>query len=742
MCGQLTKIHDNTAIGLAPCSERNMPRNDLAENDNSLPFSTPVKSALQVIDHNGLGDGDQPGTVRRVLFNAMTRILFPVAAVCIGWTSFQAITSTTRSTHLSRLPSLLSSLRNILPSIPVMFATLLATPALAILQGTIEICKFRLFYGDAPAPVTPSHGVVVAIPTVRNMSDNSLYNSSAPESTTPPASTSLDDIVREPPVRLLVIGDSLANGIGQSQSCTPVMPEAIAKSLSRNLGRVVYWTCHGSPGASTAKIVRELDQGFDFFEEQQSPLDEDEEHDHEKVSQNGTDMDESDAEKVVHMKGPINSSCSETEESSSDDSSTAGRRSRPLSSLTANGESEIDTTTTTTTNAAACLSTELKINKNKNSSTTPMSVWKRRLAQHRKRFNPDLLGPYDIIVVLIGSNDLKSAFFPFMLSGDEVEFRRQAKQRGGNYAEELRLLMETLNRKMRLQFESFRHSVIETVEAATDTVRGKVEETMERIAPGSSNRMQLFRHTSRGQQQSPLSVSKASSGRSLDHHELLDGGGHARHAPLVVLPGLPSRALPIFRNAPLRWFVGPIVDVMDAHKRKLAKAHPGEVLFVKAPTTVDMTTFERQEGVVWQEKAQEETVLSLRDIKKSECRRLEQDMRGYLESKMGTTEAKAGNSSFFFNAFSRMLLVFANRNQSPAPLSTIFAVDRVHPTDVGYDFWGRYIAQYIFDEWVKQHPPTTSQQIQDTAKRHIEQEELDRSPAIPSGQPFSKVANV
>ena len=725
-----------------------MPPNDLPENDNSFPFSTSVKSALQETDSTEVGDGDQPGTVRRLIFNTMTRILFPTAAVCIGWTSFHAMASTTRGAHLARLPSLLSGLRSILPSLPVMFATLLATPALAILQGTIEICKFRLFYGDAPAPVTPSHGVVVAIPTVRNISDNSLSHSSAPE-TSATAITSLDDIVREPPVRLLVIGDSLANGIGQSQSCTPVMPEAIAKSLSRNLGRVVYWTCHGSPGASTAKIVRELDQGFDFFE-QQSPTDEDEEHDHEleKESQNRIDMGENAAEKIVHMEGPINSSCSETEESSSDDSSTADRRSRPLSSLTANGKSEITTTTkeAAAAAAAACLSPELKINKNKNSSATPMSVWRRRLAQHRKRFNPDLLGPYDIIVVLTGSNDLKSAFFPFMLSGDEVEFRRQAKERGGNYAEELRLLMETLNRKMRLQFESFRHSVLETVEAATETVRGKVEETMERIAPGSSNRMQIFRHTSRGQQQSAQSVSKTSSGRSLDHHELLDGGGHARHAPLVVLPGLPSRALPIFRNAPLRWFVGPIVDVMDAHKRKLAKAHPGEVLFVKAPTSADMATFERREGAVWQEKAQEETVLSLRDIKKSECRRLEQDMRGYFESKMGMTEAndtpgRAGNCSFLFNAFSRMLPAIATRNQSPAPLSTIFAVDRVHPTDVGYDFWGRFIAQYIFDEWVKQHPPTTSQQIHDTAKRQCEHEELEPPPAIPSRQPFSKMVN-
>jgi hypothetical protein len=63
----------------------------------------------------------------------------------------------------------------------------------------------------------------------------------------------------EPPLRLLVIGDSLAAGVGMSQSGTPALPEAIARGLSQATGgRAVYWTCVGTPGTTSSEIVQEI----------------------------------------------------------------------------------------------------------------------------------------------------------------------------------------------------------------------------------------------------------------------------------------------------------------------------------------------------------------------------------------------------------------------------------------------------------------------------------------------------
>jgi hypothetical protein len=62
---------------------------------------------------------------------------------------------------------------------------------------------------------------------------------------------------QQQPLRVLVVGDSLAAGIGQDPaSVLPVLPQSIAASLSQHMrGRPVYWTCVGSPGMSATEVV-------------------------------------------------------------------------------------------------------------------------------------------------------------------------------------------------------------------------------------------------------------------------------------------------------------------------------------------------------------------------------------------------------------------------------------------------------------------------------------------------------
>lgn len=502
----------------------------------------------------------------------------------------------------------------------------LSTPLLAIAQGAIGILQFRVLFGDAPLPLTPSHGVVVVSP-----SDKPVGQASTPTSSSTLAAhkSLLRSAVSQSPVRLLVIGDSLAIGVGQSSSSTPIMPEVMAKTLSKQLGRVVYWTCHGAPGASTGWIVRELERGIDYLAEED---------------------DDSFSEQPVTSS----ESCSSTDDSSSEDSRSGGAAAEGWirrGMVDAGGDE---------------------------SSEAQLAVWQDRLAHHRKRFNPDVLGPYDIVVVLTGSNDLKSAFFPFLLTGEDAEFRRQAKERGGSYTQELMRLMETLRSKMRIQLLNIRTSVMESVEAATETVREKVEVTMERLAPGSSERLGLHRIEPAPEQERSPSKRMAAQPETVSASSIQRG--NSRNFPLIVLPGMPARALPIFRKVPLRWLAVPIVDIMDKHKRDLARLHPGEVLFVKAPSVADLADYEERKGRVWAERCHEDTVLALRDVRKRDRQRIEADMQAYYQQKGADGE---GGWSLF----------------PPARGTKVFSVDQIHPNDRGYDFWGRYIGRAIVDAW-------------------------------------------
>jgi hypothetical protein len=148
--------------------------------------------------------------------------------------------------------------------------------------------------------------------------------------------------------------------------------------------------------------------------------------------------------------------------------------------------------------------------------------------------------------------------------------------------------------------------------------------------------------------------------------------------PMVVLPGMPSRALPIFQSAPLRWIAVPIIDIMDSHKRKLARQHQGEVLFVDAPSTNDIADYACHSGKYWRQQQEDEVVLNLRDIKRRQARKIESEMEKMKKSST-TTDPE--------------LLPLRKRHLG------MFSVDGIHPNDEGYEFWGRYIAQSIMEEW-------------------------------------------
>jgi hypothetical protein len=578
-------------------------------------------------------------------------------------------------------------------------ASILVLPSVAILQGSVAILRYRVQFGDSPLPKAPSHGIVKCVSklkaensngygsadsrrttssngaaTNKNNNNSSLLGESAtsfqgfvdPEHHHhPQSSTIASPSSAATPLRLLVIGDSLAIGVGQSCTATPVMPETIAKTLSKAMdGRPVLWTCHGAPGASAGWIVRELERSIQqgqFL--QASPP-----YGRAYPGANGGNAS-------LRINSDKNTSFADGDSCSSGDDSSTTQSTEEVSPGGMRPEQD--------------------------DHQEVLQMWSNRLKEHKIRFDPDVLGPFDIAVVLTGSNDLKSAFFPFLLTGEDAEFRRQAQQRGGGYGNELTRILQVLNRRMRMRLQTLR----QTVEAATERVMESVDNIRERMNShdmnvGTTGPHTFQRRTARGSRLERSSSSTLPDGsgqenketdKLLEEDEMLEDASHARtssinnvpHFPMVVLPGMPSRALPIFQTAPLRWLAVPIVDIMDSHKRKLARHHDGEVMFIEAPTCEEIAEYSSKCGVHWEEEMDDRLLLNLRGIKRKQARTIESDMETYFSEKAHSPTPES--------------LPFRRRHHS------MFSVDGIHPNDQGYDFWGRYIGHAIVEEWKRTH---------------------------------------
>jgi hypothetical protein len=427
--------------------------------------------------------------------------------------------------------------------------------------------------------MVPSHGVVRVV----NKSTNLVDSSEATENTSPTPNN-------DTPIRLLVIGDSLAIGVGQSKCSTPVMPETIAKSLSNEMGgHPVQWICHGAPGASAGWIVRELESTIARGKSQDS-LDSQLEYDPD------ADFGLPGVKDGIIATGELASVTSEDSNLSSD-------------SISSGGFGKVG----------------------------------------QQLFDPNTVGPFDIAVVLTGSNDLKSAFFPFLLQGDDVQFRHEAKQHGGGYGKELARILQVLNRTMRKQL---------------DSMRGSIEDAKQSIRQCLG--------TSDDDNQREPDISDMTSESSISPESF----SYDSKFPIVVLPGMPSRVLPIFSVAPLRWLAVPIIDIMDAHKRKLASHRSGEVLFVGAPTASQMVEYLSEQGEYWEDEQNEHVVLRQRNIKEGHARSIEFKMKNYYSLERNQRVSCPQNRHF-----------------------DVVSMDGIHPNDAGYRFWGRHIARHIIQEW-------------------------------------------
>jgi hypothetical protein len=592
-----------------------------------------------------------------------------------------------------------------------------ATPCIALLQGSLMLNDYRVRHADAPRPIMPARGVAVAVDDEQAAKSWSsyyvLWRIRHPFTALPSD---------QPPLRLLVVGDSLAAGVGISKSGVPILPESIARALSKALdGRAVHWTCIGTPGVAASQIVkdiheietydpnprsRQLERIVKEFQARRRLWMERRRRQEEKleassngliqvVTSDGANADEKPKNYIrqwweqIHqsnennLKSPKeirettrnnieewwkqvrNKFRQRREKVEEDISAIKGIVLEPLPIL--DGEDDdyfYDYYREHPLEEEAGSGTNVK-DRNKERDQIPLI--RKGSVFRRSSVNAEAAAQYDIAVVLTGLNDVKEAFMPHMMMA--------SKQGKANEA--------TGDR--RLQTELFR-----VLEALQDKMRGMdLEHGVGEVEARDNS--------------SGLSNSVAPLKR-----------------PLVVVPELPVAPLQLFRLVPLCWFLVPIFRAMEDNKKFLASCFPQYVVFVEQPDLHWWTDPEAGIGPVRENIQQEQLLLRVTDITHTARERIENLMKQYYHKEVQAEEKELpaalgrNNIECIIENDTKIRMMddhdhlhydvdrkTADPKNSEGQLlgSNLVSIDKVHPNDEGYELWGRHIAAAIIKHW-------------------------------------------
>jgi hypothetical protein len=579
-----------------------------------------------------------------------------------------------------------------------------STPLIAILQGSLLLNDYRVNHSDAPRPLMPARGVAVAVEEDESKSTRKRALSSwivYPFS----SSSNNHPTGHERPLRMLVVGDSLAAGVGMSKSGVPILPESIARALSKALGgRAVYWTCVGTPGVSAAQIVkdieeiephdplpkgRQLERIVKEFQLRRRRWQERREHgesqdrdlkiDHEKNQRKepvnalvqwwkqmrqletlNSDEILNTTRRVVYewwMQSSIHDTYRQRKQLVEEDLSVIKEIVlQPLARL----DHDDDDYYYDYYRENLPADDEIKNDKyvihedkngykkdNRHEKEQRLPLIHKGSLFRRPSIIPEAAAEYDIAIVLTGLNDVKEAFMPHMNSSDAPTAKRLESS--------LRQVLEALQDKMGGNMD--------------------LEEKRDR---------KILDH-----QSIETSVPVDNSGK-LSKSESSKHPKNIRH-PLVVVPELPVAPLQVFRLVPLCWFLIPIFRAMENNKRFLASCFPDNVIFVHQPDVRWWTDDEMGIGSIRENIQQERLLLRVTDSVRSGRERIEQLMKNYYDSKEEEIALQNDNSSQ--DQFSQ--------DPSRSEKNSLVSVDRIHPNDEGYELWGRHIAAAIVEHWNK-----------------------------------------
>ena len=297
--------------------------------------------------------------------------------------------------------------------------------------------------------------------------------------------------------------------------------------------------------------------------------------------------------------------------------------------------------------------------------------WRQRLQRRSSLRNPEIVGQFDVAIVLTGLNDLKEAVLPFMFRGKNASSNSEYSEHK-SLMSELERVLQALQQRMALVLD--RKGQEQKIEEEPDSYsldddKKNVEDELLKSIRENEDRLAIRRHTS-------------------------------RRGPLVVFPALPVSPLPIFHSQPLRWFALPLFRRVDNYKREVANRFPGEVLFVETPTDDVFSQIEQGKGTLWDERRAEQVLLRLTDVTQRAREHVELVMRAHYakwKQSFGVKESQTDNRQTPEEAQHSCEIEVFRR-----PGSSLISVDGVHPNDAGYEFWGRHIANAIFEEWEAQ----------------------------------------
>lgn len=534
----------------------------------------------------------------------------------------------------------------------------------SLLQGISLLVEYRLHHRDAPEPISPACGTVVAVDESQGRTGgrtdvwpsetkNHAHTGVATERCSSRAGNfkSFMRMIRydrnahtggadstkqqRKPIRLLVVGDSLAVGVG-SEVASPVLPESIARALSSALGgRAVHWTCLGTSGASAGRIVRDIESYHDE-ESRKDALSK-------PVMTNvvGKILPWT-RERIRTWLGAVDGEEDPTDQSNSIEHVHVRAKAKVMAWL------------------------RRRFNDIDWLQEKERDLWKhwraRRnggLVDGNKLSDATSEKEYDVAVVLTGLNDVKDATLPFLVSDsqEELEKRRHEQKDTEGYQGQLKNILLTLQERMNLHKNPVESR---TTTMSTDTAPTHFENRSTATEPRRELR------------------------------------------PMIVLPGLPASIVPVFQWIPLKWFLIPLIRGVDNQKRALSSKYPNSVLFVDSPDLGSVEQYEAGMGIIHSKLQAESVLVLIQDISAKARHKAQRAMDKYyqLKEKFGLqdqTESeteKQYEQAYHQHGASSRPMAF-----SPRIGSKLFSLDGIHPNDEGYDFYGRHIANAILAKW-------------------------------------------
>lgn len=510
---------------------------------------------------------------------------------------------------------------------------------------------YRRNHGDAPHPGTPSRGLVV----VRSDDDEDDHEDEPVQHHSEflwlPAAVARWNTAKKKqqqrehkegylgkrPLRLLVIGDSLAAGVGTSQSSTPILPESIAQALSKALGgRAVFWVCVGVPGQTSSEIVRDIHQLDDLVVPSPAIFHRLAEWQAEQ-RQRAQDRLETAKRRtqawLEHRK--------EERQIDKDRPTETRRLVRWWKSIMQQVRRDIDG-----------LRTVIVDDESFDGPESEVSLSRRLSNAQRNSIDPEVVGTYDVAIVLTGLNDLKEFFLPFMMSAQRAKALQEARK--GN------------------DDNGLKGELVQILHA--------LEGKMQRILPIKRRQNTADEDLHQDANDDSIVVTKRSC------HE---------KGPLIVFPALPYEPTSIRQHLPLALFIIPLLKMVDRNKQILSELYPGLVLYVASPDSTVWSDAEAKRGPQWEDFR---VLLKLNDIAHDAKDRLEQLMKRHYENWVRDGDETEYSDLYDLDEFG----VSVTQPVQLHPGFKLVAADGIHPSDIGYDMWGRHIASAIVKEWGKQ----------------------------------------